>query len=209
MRNKECKVINIGDTFMIDSRNFGYYSATTNMADMMFEGEVAKFGLGRLYNDLPYDELGKVWNEMLFAVKYLGNGRVQEVSTGKVFPIYLYSEDYKLSDGIYGMPSGVLLAENTAENVLNIEKADKFLSEADRFPMAVVLYRDFETYTDKEFNKDNFESIDQYQHYDNEQRNDTLVSLERNAIRFWDNDRKDFVDFLETMKKEGYKNTKN
>ena len=196
MEKNEFKLINVGDTFMINLDNFEYYTTITDPGSFEFEDEIAWFGTGELVNDIPSDDLEKAYEKMLLVVKYLGNGRVQEMSTGRILPIYHNSSDFRLVDGIYKKPNGYITT-SVVENIKEMEMADKFLNEADEFKMAVVIYNGSMIHTDIE----NY--LSQYGEYNLEQRKVVLDMLEKYATKYWEEDKKDFIDILDEQKNKG------
>lgn len=75
--------INVGDVFFITNSNFQYSTIFDNYEDFEKTGDVQY--------KYPFltktDFIGNIDSEVSFAVKYLGNSKVQEMSTGRIFSI--------------------------------------------------------------------------------------------------------------------------
>lgn len=75
--------INVGDVFFITNSNFQYSTIYDNYEDFENTGDVQY--------KYPFltkaDFIGNIDSEVFFAVKYLGNSKVQEMTTGRVFSI--------------------------------------------------------------------------------------------------------------------------
>ena len=80
---KYLKKINVGDVFFITNSNFQYSTIYDNYDDFEKTGDVQY--------KYPFltkaDFIGNIDSEVSFAVKYLGNSKVQEMSTGRIFSI--------------------------------------------------------------------------------------------------------------------------
>lgn len=80
---KYLKKINVGDVFFITNSNFQYSTIYDNYEDFEKTGDVQY--------KYPFltkaDFIGNIDSEVFFAVKYLGNSKVQEMSTGRIFSI--------------------------------------------------------------------------------------------------------------------------
>ena len=80
---KYLKKINVGDVFFITNSYFQYSTIYDNYEDFEKTGDVQY--------KYPFltkaDFIGNIDSEVSFAVKYLGNSKVQEMSTGRIFSI--------------------------------------------------------------------------------------------------------------------------
>lgn len=80
---KYLKKINVGDVFFITNSYFQYSTIYDNYEDFEKTGDVQY--------KYPFltkaDFIGNIDSEVFFAVKYLGNSKVQEMSTGRIFSI--------------------------------------------------------------------------------------------------------------------------
>lgn len=80
---KYLKKIKAGDVFFITNSNFQYSTIYDNYEDFENTGDVQY--------KYPFltkaDFIGNIESEVFFAVKYLGNSKVQEMTTGRVFSI--------------------------------------------------------------------------------------------------------------------------
>lgn len=80
---KYLKKINVWDVFFITNSNFQYSTIYDNYEDFEKTGDVQY--------KYPFltkaDFIGNIDSEVFFAVKYLGNSKVQEMSTGRIFSI--------------------------------------------------------------------------------------------------------------------------
>lgn len=80
---KYLKKIKAGDVFFITNSNFQYSTIYDNYEDFEKTGDVQY--------KYPFltkaDFIGNIESEVFFVVKYLGNSKVQEMTTGRVFSI--------------------------------------------------------------------------------------------------------------------------
>lgn len=191
------KLLDVGDIFVVKPSDFEFYSATVDkriLSEYPDEDLLAKFGLfsvSLLYE--AYDELGSNAADMLLILKYLGDGKVKEMSTGKIFPIYVDGADFKILDGIYAKPQGDITTR-ALENVKNIELAEKLVKDASEYKLAYVV----DPFSVVDTNIENY--LSKFSKYNNEQRKLLLDVLERCAVKRWEKEGPDFINLLDEQK---------
>ena len=192
----ENKLINIGDIFAIYPYVFDFYAAGrhTIYNEEVGEQEAVFFQLDALCDTKLQYQVGETFDDMLLIVQYLGNGKIKELSTGKVFPIYNMSDNVKIIDGIYKAPNSRIDESRYFTSCIeHEEKAKKFLADANENTMAVGIYESNYIIFDIE------NRLSEYSKYSLEQRKALIELLEQEAVKNWEESKEKCNFFFESL----------